>query len=543
VKRRRIELNITVAAGFITMVTAGLWFWQRSLPWNQARRALDRGEAGEAVEILNTAIERKNFSRDREEVLLVLRARALFLKGAIELAEKDFRRLQSEFPKNFDGALGMGVINLLRDRRAFARDDLEAARAISPHDMRPYLLLAGVYRGLGNPEGLLQILKAGWARFPNDRRLARLQADFDFDQGKYASALKFYNLLLAIAPEDRDLRARIALTNLHAGHHRRAMDLLTEIRPANRFDYPLELALGQILKIQGRRAEASAAFESLFNRNNAHVEAGLLWTECLAESGRWVEAESALDRLAPQVIPLTSELFQSPETLDLSGVERLALLRFVALQQNVGLVVARGKLATRRGKHQEAERAFRQALSLEGDSFEGILGMMELARRREDPDDRLRWADRLVSAYREHPAALLARAEVYLDLGRNPDAAVDARLTADAYPELSRAQAVLSRAWLLTGNVEEALHSAERAVALNGGDSRAHFAMAEALAKSGDRRRAEISFSRALGLDPYWVAPRIRFARFLTAQGRFTEANQQLTEAERIEHRPIKRGP
>jgi Tfp pilus assembly protein PilF len=128
-----------------------------------------------------------------------------------------------------------------------------------------------------------------------------------------------------------------------------------------------------------------------------------------------------------------------------------------------------------------------------------------------------------------------------LDLGRNPDAAVDARLAANAYPELSRAQALLARAWLLTGKTEEALHAAERAVALNGGDPAAHFAMAEALAKAGDARRTEVSYSRALNLDPFWVTPRVRFARFLTAQGRFSEANQQLTEAARIEGRPIKR--
>jgi type IV pilus assembly protein PilF len=102
---------------------------------------------------------------------------------------------------------------------------------------------------------------------------------------------------------------------------------------------------------------------------------------------------------------------------------------------------------------------------------------------------------------------------------------------------------MLSRAWLLSGHPEEARHAAERAVALNGGDPQAHFATAEALAQSGDSRKAELSYVRALNLDPYWVYPRLRFARFLTTQGRFSEANQQLTEADRIEPRPRKRNP
>ncbi|TXH25259.1 MAG: tetratricopeptide repeat protein [Elusimicrobia bacterium] len=541
VKRRRRQNTPLVAGIALVFLLAGVWYWHRSLPWNRARAALNRGDSGQAVEILSVALNQRRWTRDREEVLLTLRAKALFLKGALDLAEGDFRQLHADYPRNFDAALGLGVINLLRDRRAFARDYLETALGIAPRDIRPYLLLVGVYRGLGDSEALAEILRAGWGRFPNDRRLARIQADYDFERGRYDTALRFYDLLRAAAPEDRDLLARIALTHLHAGHHRQAADLLTDLRPENRFDYPLELALAQVLRIQGRRADALSSFASLYNRNNAHVEAGLYWAEALAERGALDEADALLDRLGLQILPLTADLFQPPETMELSSVERLSLLRLVALQQNAGLLVARGRAATRRGKYEMAERAFRQALSLETDSFEAIHGMMELARRKDDNAERLRWADRLVAVYREHPAALLARAEVYLDLGRNPDAAVDARLAANAYPELSRAQALLARAWLLTGKTEEALHAAERAVALNGGDPAAHFAMAEALAKAGDARRTEVSYSRALNLDPFWVTPRVRFARFLTAQGRFSEANQQLTEAARIEGRPIKR--
>lgn len=541
VRRRRVKSKLYVAGTAILVLLVGVWAWHRALPWNRARRSLDRGQAAEAVEILTKALEERDWSGEREENLLSQRARAFFLKGAIEPAEADYRRLNEKFPNNFDGLLGIGVINILRDQRIFARDYLEQARQLNPRDIRPYLLLVGVYRAIGDHTALDRVLRSAWGRFPNDRRVARLQADFDFDLGQYAAALKMYTVLHAAAPADRDLRARMALANLYSGHHRRAFDMLGSLRPEEGLDYPLELALAKVLKVQGRRVEANARFESLYNRTNAHVEAGLEWATGLLEGGRFEESESVLSRLGQQVIPLTAELFQSPSTLEMSDVERLSLIRYVAIQQNVGLAVAQGRLAACRGNLLEAERAFRRALTWEGDSYEAMTGMMDLARRRGDSEERLRWADRLVSAYREHPAALLARSEVYLDLGRNPDAAVDARQAADAYPELSQAQAMLSRAWLLSGYPEEARHAAERAVALNGGDPRAHFAMAEALAKSGDPRRAELSYGRALGLDPYWVFPRVRFARFLTAQGRFSEANQQLMEADRIEPRPGKR--
>lgn len=542
-RSRRIQSKIYISGAAISILLAGVWVWQRSLPWSQARRALDRGETDEAVEILTKTLEERHWDGDREENLLSLRARAFFIKGAIEPAEADYRRLNEKFPTNFDGLLGLAVINVLKDRRIFARDYLERAREINPGDIRPYLLLVGVYRAVGDHAALERVLRAAWGRFPADRRVARLQADFNFDLGEYAAALKMYTALYAATPQDRDLQARMALANLYSGHHRRAADILGSMKPEEAIDYPLELALAKVLKVQGRHTEATARFGSLYASENAHVEAGLEWANGLLESGRFKESESALAQLGQQVIPLTAELFQMPSTLEMSDVERLSLIRYVAIQQNVGLAVAQGRLAARLGNTTESERAFRRALTWEGDSYEAMVGMMDLARRRGDNEERLRWADRLVSAYKAHPAALLARAEVYLDLGRNPDAALDARQAADAYPELSQAQAMLSRAWLLSGHPEEAQHSAERAVALNGGDPRAHFATAEALAQSGDSRRAELSYVRALNLDPYWVYPRIRFARFLTAQGRFSEANQQLIEADRIEPRAGKRNP
>lgn len=530
-----------MTGGSLLIILSVVWIWHRDLPWNRAQRFLDRGETAEAIETLTGALKEFEWGGAREETLLSLRARAFLLKGAIEPAEADYRRLNQKFPNNFDGCFGLGVINILRDQRNFAREYFERARELNPKDIRPYLLLIGVYRTLGNHPQVEKVLQAAWGRFPNNRRLARLQADFDFDLGKFAAALKMYSLLAADIPEDKDLLAKVALANLFSGHLRRAVDILGSMRPEEGLDYPIELALAKLLKLQGRRSEAIARFESLYKQNNAHVEAGLEWATGQLEAGQWGESEKTLERLGQQVIPLTAELFQPPSTLELSDVERLSLIRTVAIRQNTALAVTQGRLAAARGKVFEAEQAYRRALSLEGDSFDALMGMMDLARRKNDPEDRLRWADRLVTSYKEHPSALLARAEFYLDLGRNPDAALDARQAADAYPELSKAQALLSRAWLMAGHPEEARNAAERAVALNGGDPQAHFAMAEALAKSGDPRRAEVSYVRTLNLDPYWVFPRVRFARFLTTQGRFSEANQQLNESDRIEPRPGKR--
>ena len=129
--------------GLIIVIFAGLgvWWWSRSTPWDMAKRAIDRGEPGEAVELLVDALESKSWSPQREEAMRELLAKGYWDKGVMDSAEQAYRDLREKFPKNFQAALGLGALNIIRDRGSFGVEYLEDAKALDPKDLRPYLLL------------------------------------------------------------------------------------------------------------------------------------------------------------------------------------------------------------------------------------------------------------------------------------------------------------------------------------------------------------------------------------------------------------------
>ena len=114
--------------GLIVIILSGLtvWWWARSTPWDKAQRALNRGEPGEAVEVLVQALESKFWSPQKEEAMRELLARGYWLNGNMDSAEKALRDLREKFPKNFQAAVGLGGLNIIRDRGAFGVEYLEA---------------------------------------------------------------------------------------------------------------------------------------------------------------------------------------------------------------------------------------------------------------------------------------------------------------------------------------------------------------------------------------------------------------------------------
>jgi tetratricopeptide (TPR) repeat protein len=174
-------------------------------------------------------------------------------------------------------------------------------------------------------------------------------------------------------------------------------------------------------------------------------------------------------------------------------------------------------------------------LDLDSNDAGILLLLADIARRRGDNKDRLRWIDRTVELYREHPGALLSRGWAYLDLGRVSDAVVDAKLVSDAYPRLASAQALLSRAFLLIGRASEAVDVAERAVGLNGGDVDAQLALGLSRSAEGKNNEAEKCFLKALEIDPFSAEARADYAWFLRGQKRLDEAKKQWMEASHLE--------
>lgn len=523
--------------GFFVIVFLGLgiWWWSRSTPWNNAQRAMDRGDPGEAVELLVQALESKSWAPKREETMREILAKGYWNKGATESAEQALRELRDKFPNNFQAALGLGALNLIRDRGAFGVEYLEDAKRLDPKDIRPYLILGQYYADIREYRKAEQNLVSGFIHFPNDGRLVMLAGDLLFNQGRYQEALAKYQPLFAATPIDRDLQKKIARSLFSSGELEKAAEIFTALRPPSGTDEIVESFLAKILFFQGRRGESYAIFERLYREDNRRIGAGIEWAVSLAMQNQMEKAEKILTTIGENLLPLGGGVTTPVVGVSFNDLERIQVFRAAAKSQNVLYFRARSRFAVLSGRYAEAERFLEQALNIDGGDFFTMAEMAELARVKNEPEKRLRWADRAVEMYKEHPAALLLRAKIFLDLRRTPDAIIDAKQVSDSYPKLSNAQALLAKAWMIQKNPSAALTAAKKAVQLNPGDPDAQLSLALAYGSLGFDEDADIAFRRALDIDPQFAEARYEWGCWLKSKGRNKDATIQFDEAGRLE--------
>ena len=274
--------------------------------------------------------------------------------------------------------------------------------------------------------------------------------------------------------------------------------------------------------------------ERIYQGDHTRFQAGFSVTYWLGLGGAEERADAILSEINRRLTPLRSNADWSvPQDWD--SVSRNFQGRQYARSVQRDYEVARAQLDLHCHRAADAGIHARRALDLDSTDAGVLLLLADIARRRGDAKDRLRWIDRTVELYREHPGALLARGWAYLDIGRVSDAVVDAKLVSDAYPRLASAQALLSRAYLLIGRSDEAVVVAGQAVGLNGGDVDAQLALGLSQAAQKNATAAETCFLKALEIDPFSAEARADYARFLSSQNRPEESRKQWSEASRLE--------
>lgn len=527
--RRRLAV---IVLGLV-FLCGSLWFWFQSRPWARAQRALDRGEAAEAVEITTEALAELSWPPSREESLREILVESHLKLGGLENAEKECRLLHQKFPRNPAGALGLGILNLAFDRLSFSAEYLEEARRLSPRDFRPIFILANVRLAQNDFPRTAALVEEGLKIFPNRPELLELSGDLAFDQGLFQKALARYGTVLRAAPGDRDTFFKITRAHLAAGDAEAAEASIRRLR-RNPEDPEADLLLVGVRAQEGRRGEAESLCARVYQGDHNRFQAGFSLAYWLGLRGEEERAEAILSEINRRLPPLRSNAdWNDPQDWD--SVSRNFRGRLYARSVQRDYEMARAQLDLHAHRAVDAGIHARRALDLDSTDAGVLLLLADIARRRGDSKDRLRWIDRTVELYREHPGALLARGWAYLDMGRVSDAVVDAKLVSDAYPRLASAQALLSRAYLLIGRSDEASVVAGQAVALNGGDVDAQLALGLSRAASQNAAGAEKCFLKALEIDPFSAEARADYAWFLKRQNRLTEAKKQWLEASHLE--------
>ena len=231
------------------------------------------------------------------------------------------------------------------------------------------------------------------------------------------------------------------------------------------------LGAGRLLLSEGRYRDALARFQAV-------ITSGLDAPPSLGRT-RTAQAEAKLGAARAMI------------ELEMASEARAILLELQAQQSDDSdVVLYLGKVAEAAEDPAGAEQAYRDAIRIADDRFEGYLALAELFFSQRRPAD---------------ASEVLAQAR-------------------EAVPESSEMRRALGRMELARNELAAAVREYEAAIALDRSDLAARFGLGVALRRSGQLDRAETEFARLTARDPSWPGIALERGLLYEAQGRGDDA-------------------
>ncbi|MGF1466963.1 MAG: tetratricopeptide repeat protein [Sandaracinaceae bacterium] len=413
-------------------------------------------------------------------------------------------------------ALGLAADELRRGLSLSAAAKIREARAHAPSD--PYVdLVAGE---LALSQGNYEAAGEDFARAVEQGAGARGlwgQARVRVAQGDPEAIREAVDAVLAASPRHGDALAAKAELVLREGGHGQALQLARQVVG----QLPVEgeplrapaLARARGWTVIGRVRESAGLTAQALHAYEAATEADSSFVPALVGAGRVLLAERPIDALA----------------------------RFESVIQSDGsedVILSGGRSAA-----DEARLGRARALLAQGRAAEARRTLTELARRRTEDPEVLRWLGKaeermqppnLDAAEQHYRAAIrvapedfpayLAMAELFLGQGRTDDAGEVLDQAALHVPATSRTSLQRGQFEIRRGDHEAAIRELRMALELEPDLPPALFSLGVAYRSAGHLNDAEITFNRLAALDPSHPGLEMERGRLAEARGRSDEA-------------------
>lgn len=364
------------------------------------------------------------------------------------------------------------------------------------------LRLAEAYEKDGNaPAAFREFVRAA-DLLPEDAAVQVRAATYLLMSRQFEDAAQRAEKALAIDPQNVD--ALILRANGKAGLNDLATAItdIEEAIAAQSGEMRLYVSLGAFRAVEGRQAEAEAAFQNALRVNPDSIEARLAFAHFYWMNGN-----------APEVERLLLEV-HSVDSMHEMGNRMLANLY----------------LSTRRADRAEAplkllaERSKSPAASL------ALADYYVLVKRL---DDAVAVLQPLATAGEVTQLASLKLAQLERLRGRHADARrlVDGVLAAT--PNHGQALTLLSAWQLRDGDPQSALATARKGIEVNPASALAQFALAQALIETNQPAEATAALKEVIRLNSSIVSAHLMLARLQLAAGHLVEAVEFATEAKR----------
>jgi tetratricopeptide (TPR) repeat protein len=482
---------------------------------------------GNLKEALEEAKKAAEIAPDRSSGLVnlgLMQAKA----GALGDAEASLKKAQSLDPLSVTPLITLANLYQRARRWADAEKEYQAAISLAPKSTMPRIALAGLYLAQGQESLAEKVLTDAKQQLSDDPAAYRLLGDYYLSHGENAKAVAEFGALSAVHQNDLTVRKtyiQLLILNKRITESSQLNDALLDKTPQDaealilkgqiqlqqkKVDESIQ-SLQRALKYAPGNAMGHYQLGAAFQQKGSTQQAQSEWREAVRlrpnlseawramgvnalQRGDWRELESIADQLktiAPRsadgyLYHATARMNQSDASAAEADLNQLLL---IAPNSALGYVKL-GQLRAAERRLDDAGKMYRQGLARDPHSLEALEGLVDLDLLSKKPAQALRLIqDQLDS----NPA----NAALYLLQGK---------------------------ALLQNKQLEEAEHSMERAVEIDGQNVSALVQLAAVESSLGKFGQSSANYQRAIGVTPNDVRLYVALGSVHESQGDWQQA-------------------
>jgi tetratricopeptide (TPR) repeat protein len=452
---------------------------------------LKLGETGEAVENLERAVS----SAPQELVFAISLAQAKLAQNDSKGAEAILKKVCDDFPKSPDAPVILGRFYGSQSRAADAEQQFQRALAIDPTSGAALLNLAKLQIQTGRSADAEKNLKQMSGL--KDEMFRPMYANFLFQQGRHAEAIKEYERLAKQDPGDRAARSRLVAAYESDARLPDAQKVLSAVLQANPKDLDALLQRGELFIAAGKHAEAEADLNQVLH----------------------------LKPDSPEVHYVLARLNQARGSKLKQREEMIAVLRL-----NPSLLKARLELAASLVADNAAQAALDLLDQSPGDQKRTVAVVQErnwalLSMGR--PAEARKGVDLAIGKART-PDLLLQDAILKIGAKRYAEARQSLHEVMKKDPEDLRALRVLVSSYTAQNQLSAAVAEVRAQAAAHPKSADVQYFLGSLLLETGDRAQAKQAFTTAKAINPDYAPADMSLAQIDLLQSNWKDARQEL---------------
>jgi putative PEP-CTERM system TPR-repeat lipoprotein len=448
----------------------------------------------DAVDELSTSIAEMRSALGDTPMVDFAGARLSLVKGDLPAAKEQIERVLRIGSDNAEVLALAGLIELRTRNLLQAEIYLTKAVGLLPRSQVIRTALASTYVAMEQPRRALEVLSAMDRRQGISPQTMAVWGNAYLLSGNYPKAEEMFRRALAATPGDIDLEAAAARVRIRRGDVEGGLQALDRMASEDTRMLPELTAVSERLRLRDF-AGALSTIDRLERKAGAAPWVLNLRGRTLLQAGRVEDSAAVFERA----------LASDPGN-------------FEAAAGRAGILMAQGRT-------QEAKAVFTRILEVRPNDYRAHLAFADTTTKLGDPPEIIRGS--IERALALNPGGRPPRISLIEFLLRQRDfaaAMVAAQSAVDQFANDSELLNLLGRAQLGTGNVQQAMVTFNRVVALAPESPLGYLGLADGRVALRDPGGAVASLRKALELAPGLETAQIGIVRLETAAGRLDSA-------------------